>query len=125
MQTKQPVLRTMLGGLVENAIFLEMQQGKNFLTELSGWRKSAGEGVEVDLILKVDKKTIPIEVKCGDKVDKRKLPGIRYYLEKTGQKFGVIVSTAPYEEVKIDDETIVNLPVYLATKDFISGLDLI
>ena len=119
---KDSATRTALGGLVENAIYLEMQQGKKFLNEISGWRKSTRDGVEVDFIYKLDRKTVPIEVKCSDKIDRRKFAGMKLYLQKSNQQLGIYVSTAPYEVIYEDGLTITNLPVYLAGADMIQRI---
>lgn len=112
--TQDPVLRTVLGGLVENSIYLALQQGKGFLNQVSGWKKSSGGSVEVDFVVKVNNMAVPIEVKCSATFDQRHLSGVRLYLEKTKQHLGALITTAKYEEIISDDLRIVNLPVYLA-----------
>ena len=121
-RTQDPQLRTMLGGLIENAIFLEMQQGKRFLWEVAGWRKSTRETIEVDFVLRRESTTIPVEVKCAQKLDRRNLSGIEMYLKLSNQQTGVLVSTAPYEELPIHEKKIVNISVYLAAMEFIESL---
>lgn len=114
-KTKDPMLRTILGGLVENAIFLEMQQGKGFLNQIAGWRKSAGDSVEVDFVVKANNQAIPIEVKCSEKFDQRRLQGLKLYLDLTKQNLGVLISTAKFQRYSFNNQQIVNLPVYLTS----------
>ena len=41
---------------------------------------------------------------------------ILHYLKLTEQHIGIMVSAAPFEKRKIKSMTIVNIPVYMATK---------
>ncbi len=95
-------------------MYIEMQQGKNFLTETTGWRKSTRDPVEVDFIVKTHEATIPVEVKCAEKVSEKHLLGLRNYMQITGGKKGVLVGTSKYQERIVPEGVLVVLPVYLA-----------
>ena len=70
---------------------------------------------------------IPIECKAALTLRSKHYKNILHYLKLTGQDFGVVVSAAPLERITVSDGiTIMNIPVYLATKENInaySGLD--
>ena len=47
-------------------------------------------------------------------MDRRQWQGVMEYLEQYGQKFGVVVSCAPFGEVQLANGVkILNLPIYL------------
>jgi hypothetical protein len=112
LKTKDSMLRNALGGLVENAIYLDAQQGKGFLNDISGWRNSPRNPVEVDFIIKASDRSIPVEVKCSETLDQRHFSSIKIYLERTKNSLGILVSTAPYQEILYKEGIIINLSLY-------------
>lgn len=116
-------LRTSLGGLIENAIYLSFQTGKGFLNEVNGWRKTSGVNVEVDFVIKLAQNTIPIEVKASQNISKKYFNTILTYLNFTKQNLGVLVSAAPYQKVVFDEMVIHQVPVYACSWEVIEGFD--
>ena len=119
LRTLDPALRTPLGGLFENAVLLSLLEGESAKKQIGTWRKRAKSSTEVDFILDApDLKTkIPIECKATLKVKRRHVEGVGEYLTATQQNFGVIVSAAPLAVVRETAQySILNIPVYLATK---------
>lgn len=120
IDTIDPVLRTPLGGLFENAVLINLLSGESAFKTISGWKKKGQSSAEIDFIIEgLDaRKKIPAECKAATKISKTKFKNICNYLEQTHQDFGVLISAAPYEEFLLEKPgmTILNLPVYLANK---------
>ena len=118
LHTVDGQLRSSLGGLFENAVVLNLLEGQGAHKKIHTWKKDAQSSVEVDFVVEsVDERgTIPIECKAAKKLSRKHCSGVIEYLMRTHQKKGVVVSCAPYQELKIQGVTIVNVPVYLATR---------
>jgi len=117
INTLDPLMRTPLGGLFENAVLINLLQGGSAYKKISTWKKSQKGNIEVDFIVDAQNspQKIPIECKATTKIQKKHIKNIIYYLEATGQKFGIVVSAAALETFKLNHDIIVmNLPVYLA-----------
>jgi predicted AAA+ superfamily ATPase len=110
LETVDSNVRKSLGGVLENQVATDLaRQG----LVLNGWKKTPSGG-EIDFIVKVGNRTIPIECKSALKADRRQWQGVMEYLEQYGQKFGVVVSCAPVGEVQLANGVkILNLPIYL------------
>ena len=110
LETVESNVRKSLGGVLENQVATDLaRQG----LVLNGWKKTPSGG-EIDFIVKVGNRTIPIECKSALKADRRQWQGVMEYLEQYGQKFGVVVSCAPVGEVQLANGVkILNLPIYL------------
>ncbi len=120
INTIDPVQRPPLGGLFENAVLINLLSGDSAFKTISGWKKKNQSSIEVDFIIETTdtRGRIPAECKAAIKVKKHHYKNIQYYLETTSQYFGVLISAAPFEEIIGADSktTILNLPIYLATK---------
>ena len=118
LSTIDPVLRTPLGGIFENAVLLNLLQGASAFKSVATWKKSKQAGIEVDFTVDIiDARTrIPVECKATTSIQKRHYKNIIHYMDLTGQKFGVLVSVAPYEKIADKGRIILNLPIYLATR---------
>lgn len=119
LATLDPVLRTPLGGLFENSVLLGLVQGESARFQIATWRKSGGSPVEVDFVMDIaeERLRLPVECKATLEVKRRHLGNLRHYLVLTRQRVGVLVSAAPLCTITADDGlTIVNVPVYLASK---------
>lgn len=120
LDTIDPALRTPLGGLFENAVLLNLLEGGSASRSISTWKKSSKADIEVDFILdsELNQRKIPIECKASIQFKKKHIRNVILYLKATNQKTGFVVSAAPLDKVTTDDGfTIINLPVYLATRD--------
>lgn len=117
VETLHPQLRTSLGVLMENSIYLGLQQGKNFLNTTSGWRMKARRDVEVDFVVKVGELAVPIEVKATARPTQHHLAPICQYLQASAQNFGILVSSAPYCEFEQDSMRVINLSAYACSRE--------
>lgn len=120
INTIDPVQRTPLGGLFENAVLINLLAGDSAFKTISGWKNKKKSSIEVDFIVETKdvRVKIPVECKAATKINKHHYKNVRHYLDASGLEFGLLVSAAPYEEMVTDEAgvNIVNLPVYLATK---------
>jgi hypothetical protein len=117
IKTLDPLMRTPLGGLFENAVLINLLQGESAYKKISTWKKSQRGNIEVDFIVdaKNSSQKIPIECKATTKIQKKHIKNILHYLDATCQKFGIVISAAPLEVFKRDNDIIVlNLPIYMA-----------
>ena len=124
LDTLDPSLRTPLGGLFENAVLLNLLEGGSATKSIGTWKKSSRNDIEVDFILDSEQLQlkIPIECKASLRFKKKHSRNVINYLRISGQKAGIVVSAAALEEMTTDEGfTIVNLPVYLATKENIEA----
>ncbi len=118
LNTIDPVLRTPLGGIFENATLLNLLAGTSASRSISTWKKGKPSDIEVDFTIDIEdgKIKIPIECKATEKIQKRHYKNISHYLNLTGQNFGILVSAAPYQKIVPEPgRCILNLPIYLAT----------
>lgn len=119
-ETTDQSLRTALGGLVENAVYLSLLSGKGFLHAPTGWKKDPKNPVEVDFIYKASKTVLPIEVKASRRSHKKFTSSLFDYLRIHGLRKGVLVSAAPFKIESVDGIEIVHLPVYYALSSIIN-----
>lgn len=118
VDTLDPVLRTPLGGLFENALLINLLSGESVSRTISTWKKESRSDIEVDFAYDYPDLgiTVPIECKAALQTKKKHYKNIIHYLELTHQRYGILVSAAPFEILKIKDKTIINLPIYLINK---------
>ncbi len=124
LDTIDPALRTPLGGLFENAVLLNLLEGGSAFKSICTWKKSSKTDIEVDFILdsEQNQRKIPIECKASLQFKKKHIRNVILYLKATNQKTGFVVSAAPLDKITTDDGfTIINLPVYLSTRDNIEA----
>jgi predicted AAA+ superfamily ATPase len=113
IETIDSAQRTSLGGLLENAVYLNLLTGKGFLNNISGWKKNNKNASEIDFIIKTDNASIPLEVKAAKKIHEQYLNPIFEYLNLSQQKIGFITSCdLPFKKNK-EKLTIFNIPIYL------------
>lgn len=123
LETINPVLRTPLGGLFENAVLLNIVKGESARYSVGTWKEANRSDIEVDFILDIPEVgvKVPIECKAALTLKSKHYKNLLYYLRLSGQKFGIVVSAAPIETITTSDSiTIMNLPVYLASKENIN-----
>jgi predicted AAA+ superfamily ATPase len=110
LETVDSNVRKSLGGVLENQVAIDLaRQG----LLLNGWKKTPSGG-EIDFIMKVGNRTIPIECKSALKSDRRQYQGIMEYIGQYGGNLGVVASLAPYGEDQLaSGAKILSLPVYL------------
>ncbi len=120
LNTIDPSLRTPLGGLFENAVLLNLLEGGASSGSVNTWKKNSKTDIEVDFILdsELNQIKIPIECKASLEFKRKHSRNVINYLRETNQKTGFVVSAAPLGTLVTDEGfTVINLPVYLATKD--------
>ena len=119
LNTLDSILRTPIGALFENSLLVQLLSGEPASHLISTWKKENQTDIEVDFIYRMSEFgiTVPIECKAALYVKKKHFKNILHYLELTKQQSGVLVSAAPFEVVRNSSKTIVNLPIYLATKN--------
>jgi len=124
IKTIDPVLRTPLGGLFENALLLNLMNGESTSYKIATWKKGKASDIEVDFILDLPEYNIriPIECKASIVVKSKHYKNLLHYLRTSEQKFGVLVSAAPFQKITVSKGiTILNIPIYLANKDNIKS----
>ena len=120
LETINQMLRIPLGGLFENAVLLNLVKGESARYSAGTWKKGGNNDIEVDFVMDLPgyNVKIPIECKAALKLKSKHYKNIIHYLKLTGQDFGVVVSAAPLETIAETDRiTIMNIPVYLASKE--------
>lgn len=115
VRTLNEKLRTPLGGLIENAILLNMLEGRGGFYEINGWKNKSG--MEVDFISKNGEKILPIEVKASLKITNRHAKNLVHYLDEHKLKTGLLVSLDKPKKNKMQGFDIVNIPAYLFLQD--------
>jgi predicted AAA+ superfamily ATPase len=110
LETVDSNVRKSLGGVLENQVAIDLaRQG----LLLNGWKKTPSGG-EIDFIMKVGNRTIPIECKSALKSDRRQYQGIMEYIGQYGGNLGVVASFAPYGEDQLaSGAKVLSVPVYL------------
>ncbi len=120
VNTLNEKLRTPLGGLIENAILLNMLEGKGGFYEINGWKNKLGK--EVDFIYKDMENTLPIEVKASLKVTNRHAKNLIHYLSEHKLKTGLLISLDKPKKMKMHGFNIINIPAYLFSQNIINEL---
>ena len=99
---------------------LGLLEGESAKKTIGTWRKGAKSSVEVDFVLDAPAlgMKIPIECKAALGVRRRHAESGIEYLTATHQSLGVVVSVAPLGLIhRGNARAVINIPVYLATKD--------
>jgi predicted AAA+ superfamily ATPase len=113
LERSSPAVRTSLGAVIENqaAVDLSREGGK-----LAGWKKSSS-GTEIDFVLKVGERSVPVECKAALEIKGKHLEGVTNYLRQYGQPTGIIVSLARYQQIDCGNGmTVLNVPLYATEK---------
>lgn len=121
LKTLSPALRTQLGGLFENLLYLQLNGYKMGQIGFSGWKESNKNQVEVDFIFHGNP-VVPVECKSSLKVTKRSFSGLIRYLTQSDQKIAFLVSASPFQFIEQKEFRLINLPIYLATPEIIERL---
>lgn len=124
LETIDPALGTSLGGLFENAVLLNLLEGGSASKTIGTWKKSSRDDVEVDFILdsEAHQLKIPIESKASLQFKKKHTGNVFKYLRATGQKTGFVISAANIDRITdAEGLTVINLPVYLGTRENIEA----
>jgi predicted AAA+ superfamily ATPase len=110
LETVDSNVRKSLGGVLENQVAIDLARHGLLL---NGWKKTPSGG-EIDFIMKVGNRTIPIECKSALKSDRRQYQGIMEYIGQYGANLGVVASFAPYGEDQLSSGAkVLSVPVYL------------
>lgn len=108
IHTMDPNQRRTLGGILENMVAFYL---KYWGCRLAGWKKDPS-GMEIDFVVKLKDKVIPIECKANQKVKETHLKGLKKYMIEYGLKEGIIVNLAPYQELVYSFGRIYSIPLY-------------
>lgn len=68
---------------------------------------------EVDIIVEIQKKIIPIEVKYSNQISKKELKGLLGFMQRFEIKKGIVVTRDLMEERTIDENTVHFIPAWL------------
>ena len=74
------------------------------------WRRGKNE---VDIVLEQNQKLIPIEIKFRKEIENKDLKGILRFMDENNIDFGIIVSEAALNEIKLNKKTIWIIPAWL------------
>jgi predicted AAA+ superfamily ATPase len=110
LETVDSNARKALGGVLENQVAIDLaRQGLG----LNGWKKTPSGG-EIDFIVKLGDRAIPIECKAALKSDRRQWQGVVEYLGQYGQSHGVVAGLAPWGgNLLASGMSVWNVPGYL------------
>ncbi len=114
LHTLDERLRTPLGGLLENAVNIQISKGPPELGEIAGWKKNNKEPVEVDFVIKHHGVALPIEVKASLNVGERHCKNLFHYCKIFGTKRGVLLALDVKKSFSKDQVQIEVIPAYLA-----------
>lgn len=120
LRTLSSALRTPLGGLMENALLLQLLSDSS-VHSISGWRNSSDENKELDFVVRSGD-IWPIECKSSLKLSTKHFYGIREYLKVSGLRSGYLVSLAPFKVLDEGQSKLINLPFYLAQSETFRSL---
>ncbi len=113
LHTLDEALRTPLGGIIENAIYLQLRGSIGGYIPISSWKKNNREAVEVDFIKKSQTQTIPIEVKASLNVSSRHFKNLLTYCKQFHCSEGLLISLDNYQYLDIDGIKFKNIPAYI------------
>jgi uncharacterized protein len=118
LETLDPLLRTPLGGLFENSLLIQLLSGESAFHRVRTWKKGTQTDIEVDFVYDLPEIgiSVPIECKAAMQVKKKHYRNLVHYLEITNQTYGILVSAAPYQVITAGLKTIINIPIYLVSK---------
>ena len=119
LNTLDSLLRTPLGGLFENSLLIQLLAGESAFQSIGTWKKNSKSDIEVDFIYDLAEinMTVPIECKAALQVKKKHYKNVLHYLELTNQQYGILISAAPLQVIQAQFKTIINIPIYLASKN--------
>ncbi|MDR2337971.1 MAG: AAA family ATPase [Deltaproteobacteria bacterium] len=120
--TTNEIQRNTLGGLIENAVYLNLLSGKGFLNEVCGWKKNSNSSLEIDFVIRIGSATVPLEIKAAKKIHSKYLSSSLEYLTLSDQQTGFLVSSALPAVFQVGKQRIINLPVYTCELDTIQNI---
>ncbi|HMO19273.1 MAG TPA: AAA family ATPase [Oligoflexia bacterium] len=120
LNTLSSQLRTPLGGLIENALLLQLI-GDPGVYSISGWKNSSDENKEIDFVIQ-STLSIPAECKSSLKYSERNFYGLMQYLEISKQNSGILINLSPFKIKTLNEKKLINLPFYLARLDIMKNL---
>jgi len=68
---------------------------------------------EVDFVISIENRILPVEVKYKSQIDKADLKGVLKFMEKFKAKEGMVVTKDLFERQKVDDREILFIPAWL------------
>ncbi len=116
LNTVAPAARTPLGGLFENAVLINLLSGQSAYAEIGTWKQGSQSSRKVDFVLQKGSHRIPIECKAALRLKQAHTSNVLAYLQAAQQPIGFVVSAAPLEIIERKGHRMVNLPVYLASR---------
>lgn len=98
------------GSLVENQVFIRLNQVKNEMTHIHFWRTKAG--AEVDFVLKQNERVIPVEVKYASFSEPDIPRGMMSFIHSFSPERGIVLTKNYWGERKVGTTHILFAPVY-------------
>lgn len=98
------------GSLVENQVFIRLNQLKNEMTHIHFWRTKAG--AEVDFVLKQNERLIPVEVKYAAFSEPKIPRGMLSFIHSFAPERGLVLTKNYWGKRKIGNTDILLAPVY-------------
>jgi len=99
--------------LIENIVYLEINKNKSLLSELYYFRDT--KWLEVDLILKKENLTIPVEIKSWD-FNKKPPLNLRNFMKNNGLNLWIIINKSRFEVIEHNWNKFIYLPYFLSWK---------
>ncbi len=115
-------LRIPIGGLLENAVLIELLRNSPKFHNISSWKKSSKDDIEVDFIFKRKDRTLPIEVKASVKISNRHAKNLVHYLNDQNLKDGLLVSLSGFKRFCVGEKNITNVPAYLLSENVLEAV---
>ena len=99
--------------IIENMVFLHILhlKKKEIFHKIFYWLDEKKN--EVDIVVDINKKTIPIEVKYSNQISNKEIKGLVRFMETFGLNKGVVVTKDLLEERNIDGKIVDFIPVWL------------
>jgi predicted AAA+ superfamily ATPase len=92
------------GALTEQYVLEELKS--RYDNEVAYWSRDAGSSAEVDFLIQLDNKIVPIEVKAEENLNSKSL---KIYKKKYQPRYAVRTSMSDYRQ----DDWLTNMPLYM------------
>lgn len=103
-------LRSKEGALVENAVFVKLQELNGNTEKVNFWRKKAG--TEVDFIIHIKDGILPIGVKYTNFNENRIPSGLISFLKTYSPEKALVLTKNYWDSTKYKDTEVLFVPVY-------------
>jgi len=105
------------GFLFQNCVYTLLQEKlKNIPYKIHFWRTK--DGAEVDFVITMGEKIIPVEVKYEELKSPEITRSMRSFIERYKPRRGFLINLSLHDRVKINNSEIMIIPYYLLLKNF-------